>query len=283
MGRNIGFGGGINFKWDFGRGFSLSAGVGASWTVPAWQTHSLNIAVNVYNTGVGTRSGVYGKPDDQTYIDFIISPAITVGNPTVKNPAILNTFNNNTASGVMNYRKNSFTFGTNFVKNSIGRNQQVGYIGFKLNKFDFSFYNDFIPLLGDTEDRWWTGGGSLNLGPLFVGTDVFTEIRDKDSYKFNPEKNKYEWKSDPAGNLANGHHGTYYQNSNAREFNNGQTIISLRNKNASMGFVMTGSKHMWSQNLIHNYGFFKNLLFYSEAKPQYGITGQSGVYSNWPK
>ena len=115
-------------------------------------THSVNFSFQLYNTGLGTNSGKHGRPD-RTYFDFAISPAITFGSPTLKNPATLNTFHNDAASGVVNNHKYSATLGSNFAWNSVGRNQRVGYAGFKLNKFGFNFYNDVIPFLGDDDDR----------------------------------------------------------------------------------------------------------------------------------
>jgi hypothetical protein len=223
---------------------------------------SLNVGANLYNSGVGTRSGVLGG-NDKMYSDLSINPAFTYGSGQ-SNSVTLNTFNNNTASGVSNNFENSVTLGTNFVLNSDGRNQRVGYAGFKSGKVDFSFYNDVIPILGDRDDRWWTGGGSLNIGDISLKADVFTGIRDKNSYIQN-KRGKYEWKPE-AGNPANGIHGTYQQTSFEKSFNNGQTIWGFRN----WGAVYSGKGHMYPQSTIHNY-MSDNLLFESQAKQSSSI------------
>jgi hypothetical protein len=197
------------------------------------------------------------------YSDLSISPAFTYGRGQ-SNSVTLNTFNNNMASGVSNNFENSVTLGTNFVLNSDGRNQRVGYAGFKSGKVDFSFYNDVIPVLGDQDDRWWTGGGSLNIGDISLKADVFTGIRDKSTSYINPDYGTI-WDPTP-GNPANGIHGTYQQTLFEKSFNNGQTIWGFR----SWGAVYSGKGHMYPQSTIHNY-MSDNLLFESHAKQSSSI------------
>jgi hypothetical protein len=163
------------------------------------------------------------------------------------------------ASGVSNNFENSVTLGTNFVLNSDGRNQRVGYAGFKSGKVDFSFYNDVIPVLGDRDDRWWTGGGSLNIGDISLKADVFTGIRDKSTSYFNLN-DKLEW-TKAKGNPGSGVHGTYIQTPFEKSLNNGQTIWGFRN----YGAVHSGKWHMYPQSIIHNY-LSGDLVFESQAK-----------------
>ncbi|MDR2475934.1 MAG: hypothetical protein LBD45_08770 [Bacteroidales bacterium] len=168
--------------------------------------------------------------------------------------------------------------------NSDGRNQRVGYAGFKLGKVDFSFYNDVIPVLGDQDDRWWTGGGALNIGNFSSATDVFTGIRDPNSY--HPEKKGIDrW--DPApGNPAGGRFDTYMQSAYNQQLNSEQTIYGLRGLgNTSISFVIHGQQ-MWSQDIIHNnFGLpslpiieylNRNRLFHSTAGTTYGIWINTG-------
>jgi hypothetical protein len=228
---------------------------------------SLNVGGNIYNSGVGTRSGVLGR-NDKMYSDLSISPAFTYGSGQ-SNSVTLNTFNNNMASGVSNNFENSVTLGTNFVLNSDGRNQRVGYAGFKSGKVDFSFYNDVIPVLGDRDDRWWTGGGSLNIGNLSLATDVFTGLREQIGSKAN---------GDPIYNInldTGGRFGQYIQAASEQVFNSGQTILSLRGigGTSNTGIYNEGSKHLWSQNIIHNIPLVKTPTFKSTSKSSYGIFG----------
>lgn len=279
-GKKTSFGGGVSMKCTFGGGFGFSLGVGFGISQRSKAgMMSMNTSINIYNSGVGTRSGVLGGPD-KTYIDFALSPALTIPfkfeNSYMRNPAILNTFHNNAVSGVMNPYKNSASLGSNFVFNfnSERRNQQVGYFGFKLNQFDFNFYNDVIPLLGDTGDRWWTGGGSLNLGPFSVATDVFTGERDPKSRVRSPDNpKKWMWLED-TDNPTGSKNGTYVQTDDERMFNNGQTLLSLRNRNAAIGLFMEGKGQMWSQIFIHENLTKESRLFYSQSEFQSGIIGR---------
>jgi hypothetical protein len=205
--------------------------------------------------------------NDKVYSDLSISPAFTYGSGQ-SNSVTLNTFNNNMASGVSNNFENSVTLGTNFVLNSDGRNQRVGYAGFKSGKVDFSFYNDVIPVLGDRDDRWWTGGGSLNIGNFSLATDVFTGLRDRTYY----DPKEKAWTQLP-GNPAGGTFGTYIQTPYEQSLNSGQTLFGVRFGNISVSSQVHGNQ-MWSQDFIHNnlglppiFGIYinKNLLFNSTS------------------
>ena len=268
------FGVGVSLKYTFGGRFSLAVGAGMSQRYGgAMLSH--NIGLNIYNSGVGTRSGVRGRPDI-TFRDLNISHAFTCGWGGYKNPAVLNTFHNNAISGVMNPYKDSFTLGTNFVYNSIGRNQLVGYLGVKFDQFDLNFYNDVILLIGDKEDRWWTGGGSVNYRHFSIATDVFTGIRNP---KIRDKEGNLVYPKD-TDNPAKGNHGTYQQTADQREYNNGQTLFLVRDRYRAAGLVMEGSSHMRFQNLIHDRDGWLQWMgnvprFYSEAERRYGITGRS--------
>jgi RHS repeat-associated protein len=255
----------LTLNVNFSGGFSVSAALGLS-QKSGNNMFSLNVGANLYNSGVGTRSGVLGG-NDKMYSDLSISPAFTYGSGQ-SNSVTLNTFNNNMASGVSNNFEKSVTLGTNFVLNSDGRNQRVGYAGFKSGKVDFSFYNDVIPILGDRDDRWWTGGGSLNIGNFSLATDVFTGERDF-STRMKNEKGEYIWLDAP-GNLANGKYQTYIQDSYNQSYNNGQTIFSLRAGQTTIGGAFSGAGHMWSQRGIHNMPFIQCHLFYSTAANNIG-------------
>ena len=82
-------------------------------------------------------------------------------------------------------------------------------------------YNDLFSFVGgDGNDRWWTGGISLNIkagnvGVLTASTDVFTGERlgkDKDG----------SWLSTP-NNPFGGKYGTYGQSQKNQLLNNGQS------------------------------------------------------------
>ncbi len=237
-----------NFTGSLGVGISGQSGnfMGAA-----------NFNVNISNFGLGTTSGSTGR--NQLQFDFVASPSITVGGGQAPSLA-LNTFNNQSATGVSNTFENSFTLGSNFVFNSEGRNQRVGYAGFRVGNVQGNFYNDVVPGLGDRDDRWWTGGGSVQVamggGSLTLGTDVFTGERMGQNFAGN-------WLLQ-GGNPAGGRHGTYRQSTYNQLLNNGQTFLRLQNNFQTGWGAVGGSSHMYSQDFIHN-RLTSNPLFRSTA------------------
>jgi hypothetical protein len=195
--------------------------------------------------------------------DFVASPSLTLGKGDgTKLP--LNTFNDNSLSGVSVDYKSSITLGTNVVVNSEGRNQGVGFIGLKSGDVSLNGYNDLFKFVGgDGDDRWSTGGISLNvkagnIGVATFATSVFTGERlGKDD--------KGNWRS-ATGNPSGGKYGTYEQTTKNQLLNNGQSRIILSGVNGLYldGGVTGGRNHMYSQNSIHN-NLSKNLLFHSTA------------------
>ncbi|MBP6184081.1 MAG: RHS repeat-associated core domain-containing protein [Saprospiraceae bacterium] len=255
-----GIGLGFGFKTNFRGGFSASLALGSSFK-SGNVMGSVNVAANFYNYGLGTAHGASGNLSFQR--DIIISPALTGGSGS-GNALPLNTFHNNSATGVSNDFQSSGSVGSNFVFNSDGRNQRVGYGGGKVGDVGVNIYNDIAPLgLGDKNDRWWSGGGSVqfasNAGNSIIGSDVFTGLRSgKDEFN--------NWLSRP-GNPAGGLYGTYDQDSYNQLLNNGQSISTLPGINPINYKRNAGKDHMYLQNFIHNY-LTKNKLFYSTAKDQ---------------
>jgi hypothetical protein len=251
----IGFGIGLRIS---GGSYSASIAIGASYKSGNFMG-GLNLSANFYNSGLGTSHGSTGNFSSQ--IDLVTSPSLTFGGGQGTSLP-LNTFNNNTSTGVSNDFAGSGTLGTNFVFNSEGRNQRVGFLGGKSGDVGFNLYNDVIPGLGDRNDRWWTGGGSLQIksgengASLTLGTDVFTGLRlGKDD--------KGSWLA-AAGNPAGGKFGTYAQDVANQQLNNGQTIIIGGANGLQLGGATGGQGHMYSQNAIHNH-LTKNKLFQSTA------------------
>jgi Bacterial toxin 23 len=249
----------VGLRFSSGGAYSTSFAVGTSYQNGNFMG-GLNIAANFYNSGLGTPHGTTGQFSAQT--DLIVSPSITWGNGT-GNPLPLNTFNNNTSTGVTNSFQGSATVASNFVFNSDNRNQRVAYIGGKTGDVGFNFYNDILPGLGDGDDRWWTGGFSFQLaipkeGNLALGTDTFTGIR----FPKDPDtKERPIIPNNPSG----GKWGTYAQPKGNQELNNGQTLLILQGMNGlNIGGAAGGKKHMYSQDFIHN-NLSKNKLFHSTA------------------
>ena len=198
----------------------------------------------------------------ELHLDGVMSISSTIGWGGLARKAIpLNTFTNNTATAIENPFYNSFTLASNIVKNSHGRNQRVGYFGGKIKgRLGLNTYNDVFPFIGDGDDRYWSGVGSiqyvLNDDYVFtLGSDIFTEERiaiNKQAKEFEHDHN----------NPANGSVGTFYQTRLQRLYNDGQTYISLEgNRNFNVRYL--GEIHMKPQWVVHN-NFTKDALFYYE-------------------
>lgn len=164
-----------NFSVSFGLGISkkinraISNRLGEWAIIPAYQMNT-----NIYKNGIGNS---IHRNRRKYQIDFVNSLSLTVGykefgknNSSTENI----TFNPMTTPSVRysDYEV-STTIATNFIINNNNRNQQIGFIG--LNLWDFiraGYYNDgpFFDKIGfgDSYDRWWTGGGFIELN-----TEVF--------------------------------------------------------------------------------------------------------------
>ncbi|RCX00990.1 RHS repeat-associated core domain-containing protein, partial [Schleiferia thermophila] len=240
------FGGSFGFTLSSGGHMSASIGVGVSYQTPNFMG-AAKISASAYNFGLGTSHGSTGMRGLQ--MDLVGSLSATGGWGSA-NGLTLNTFSNNARSGVQNTFKNSLTLGSNFVFNSNGRNQRVGYVGLRSGDVQAGVYNDFFPVLGDRDDRFWTGGGSLQFSTgatssLTMGTDVFTGER----LGKNPLTGGWLLNgSNPAG----GKFGTYAQTPGQQLLNNGQTYFRVEN-GMLMGIGSVGGQnHMYSQDAIHN-------------------------------
>jgi RHS repeat-associated protein len=250
---------GFGLRTNFSGGFSVSVAVGVSQRGQNVMG-SINMALSVYNYGLGTIHGSTGLYSN--HLDLVISPALTMGSGTGRSIP-MNTFSNNMPTGVFNNFEGSGTLASNFVLNSSGRNQRVGFAGGKRGSPSFGMYNDVIPILGDGDDRWYTGGGNLTIGSDFgnfmIGTDVFTGER-------LGKNSAGKWLSNPS-NPAGGLHGTYDQSLYDQKLNNGQSLSTLPGINQINIRRIVGRDQMWSQNYIHNY-LTNNRLFHSTAKEE---------------
>ncbi|MBL4662988.1 MAG: hypothetical protein JKY22_05425 [Flavobacteriaceae bacterium] len=246
-----------------GAGTNVNASVafGLSSRIGAFQP-SANISATFYNGGLGTTSLARGFQRD-----VVASGALTVGGGNAS-PVGLNTFNPNTASGVQNTFKNSGTIGTNFVFNSSGRNQQVGFAGARFGDVSIGTHNDFggFKMLGlsDGQDRFHTGGGFLSIGTndsSFQGTlsfNVFTAMTN-----VNDGLGSDSFTSELLGGSP--------VNVNSFSLNQGSTSFSFRSNNFTGGFSTLGRSSMFSQNGIHKLINFH--LIPSTTKDTFNVSG----------
>ncbi len=130
---------------------------------------SYQAAINIYYNSIGDNI-----LDDfkGAHIDFVHSLMSSLGtfreNPGEFNNELMHKpFHSQTAAVVRDRFQNSITVGTNFILNNTNRNQRVGFMNFNLGRFlHLHYFNDGTPYTGfssDGYDRWWTGGGSMEL------------------------------------------------------------------------------------------------------------------------
>ncbi|HMR42634.1 MAG TPA: hypothetical protein PKC40_02310 [Saprospiraceae bacterium] len=135
---------------------------GGAYAFPAYQA-----SLNIYANGLG--DNIFDSYR-QTNVDFVSSFVFHFGFDKRENPAYpvpLRPFNSMTAPVLENPFVGSFGVGTNLVLNNQRRIQVVGVGGFNLwRRVTLWYYNDggpFFKYFGDRYDRWWTGGGGLEI------------------------------------------------------------------------------------------------------------------------
>jgi hypothetical protein len=155
--------------------FRLGADIGiGSEFIDNWLYESVNVELQLYNFGLGTRSH-----NNQLYpANFEILPALTLtaGWPnrfnSVQDPnryVNLYYFSNYARPALQNPFNHSVSIGTVFsiVTDPEKKSQRIGFIDLNIaGGFQFAYYNDgSIPFeqleLGDAYDRYQTGGGML--------------------------------------------------------------------------------------------------------------------------
>lgn len=224
---------------------------------------SLNIGVRYYEGGLGS-TGLGG--DRQ--VDLIVTPALAVGFKQFKidgKPGMAieqNIFNSYSTFAVDNELKLSLAGGMNFIINSEGRHQFTGGFMGRIWFVTAMTYND---LFGDTDDRWWTGGGNIGIhfglsknkwvafpGSVYLGTEVFTgeRITKIDDHSI-PSRDRY---------FVFPFEGFLYYTQSLRdaELTNGIGRLYLRSNGFGGRVYYTGgmgkgfSNPMWMQNKIHD-------------------------------
>ena len=167
------FGAAINLRFYLnGKGasnysISVSGGISRAFFDKPQLIPSYQLAINVYNNGIGTNMLRAFKA---TEIDVVNSFALTLGQAHKYKDFIwdLRTFNQMTANAIQTNLNWSLSIATNFLSNNHRRDQQVGFIGGNFQQMRFGYFNDGPPFqllgLGDAQDRWWTGGAFLEIG-----------------------------------------------------------------------------------------------------------------------
>lgn len=157
----------------------ISINAGAALPVFKYLYPSVNIELDVYNGGLGTRSGSPLK-ESATSSDLIVAVTATAGGPYTlkgKSPGYafkrnvpLQYFANFITPALQNPYDYSLSAGVNYIYALDSRkvHQKVGFIDGHVLNAQLGYYNDGGPLitglnLGDHHDRYYTGGGFINV------------------------------------------------------------------------------------------------------------------------
>lgn len=270
----------VSVNLGSGNSSSVSASIGVGMSFKGKNIMgALNTSARFYAGGLGS----LGAKDPQ--FDLTASPSLTVGTGSAGSQP-LTTFNSSTNYAVNNNFKYSITAATNLnlnfgrennlASNLPGSFQRVGGINARAGDFSLSTYNDVFPLIGDGDDRYWTGGGSVFIGQresfnLTLGTEVFTGERfSKDG---NSNSGNYSSYNSRGSDLQTH---PYYGTLN-NKYTNGHTFLKISNGQYSANVGLSGVgkfDSMYSQNLIHD-NFPSGTLprFYSNYKQAVQIGG----------
>ncbi|WP_315814408.1 hypothetical protein [Paraflavitalea speifideaquila] len=270
--------------WDK-KGFSIGVGYGIWKDNPSLQ-YSLNTAVQwrVYKAFLGNyRNGA--NPNDtrsKSQLVFTFSPMLTLN--LSKGRYVyqeLEPFYLGTPNAVFNDYKYAVTLGTTFTASPRGtyknvstirnRTQQACMLAINLRNFNFTMYDDYVPILttifqlGDNWDRFFTGGGFVRYRfndhyTLHIYSEVYTGLNRANPF-LAPDIISYKnrgniWK---LKNYANQNAGQEYFNSSwfiaslsytGPQMPGTQSGVYLPNFHFSIG--STAPWTMFSQNFIHS-------------------------------
>jgi len=230
-------------------GFSANLAAGVTQRLGNFQWGG-TAAVNLYQGGIGAVLSSQNRQfrgKNQFNTDIILSGSATLGDGRHDTLPLL-TFNHAYPAVVLQGYKKSITHAQNFVFNFRGRHQRVGTYGFKLYNVYLQLYNDVDIFLGDADDRFWTGGGSISVyltdSYYFAfGTDVFTGERNplRSSHPQNPPRG-YPYED-------------YDQAPGDQQLNIGKLFLQLNSYEHNFNFEIarTGRRDMTFQNIIHKW------------------------------
>ena len=269
----------IKLRWFFnpkgngGSNYSVSASFSVSRNImiekkwfwqafPFWQ-----VSANIYSNGLGTNLLPSLK---RTQLDIVNSVGLSNGFgklPGKENLYLVQPFNFMTSSAMMHDVFGfNFTFGSNFIVNNHRRNQQVGFVNVGLrDNLQVSFYNDGPPFhvigLADGHDRWWTGGGRVQLNfDITPGEKKFWQWLDrkplsKHFHSFYYLFDRFTGDVQDAYVLSNHLFLDKVPTKDKAQnfFNRGQTIFGFRHSNGTgLSVALIGDYKIDVQDWIHN-------------------------------
>lgn len=293
--RDIEFGASINLTYSFlgkktSGNFSLGAAIGISTLLleekdirlrPGYQ-----IAVNIYNNGLGTSLADKQRKRDGAQIDLINSIVLIggIGNLSDRDSSFnrARLFNHMTAAAIENQVSWATVTGAyNIIFNNNHRNQHLWFAGVDaVDVLRVGFYNDGPPFakvgFGDTYDRWWTGGGFIELdleGIHKLAKGVYGERDEEEPFEYTTpgylfqstlfynfdrftgdNQDAYELANYLAINYFESEPTNGYVDYNQQFYNQGQTLFGYKHKNGwGLGANFLGQwRRIDIQDFIHD-------------------------------
>lgn len=263
---------------------SASSGIGSNFISPIIYP-TLNAEVQFYTGGFGTQKPMAHKK--KSTVNFILALTVTGGYKNllrVENELKLSGrnvplyyFSNFSFPSLLNPFDNSLSLGTNLIwsTNKSKVFQRVGFLNLHpFRSFQISYYNDGPPFdmlgLGDTKDRFYTGGGIISYhGPKHTAVNLV----EFGYHKFSGySKGSYE--------VANQLQHAYvsYKDDMQQFFNRSMWSLTIANPNQHWGVNLreyNNTKHD-IQHLIHWSGYYP---FHLVAHPKTVSVGGVGYFS----
>jgi len=284
----------VTGEWGLSLGFT-------NWITYTRLQPSENFSINAHfgKNNLGNRN----KPYNHWQLNVISSTCLTYAfsNDQSQHYDEINPFYFGNSSGAFQNYKHSITLGSSFVAlpKGIGRNvttprnrsQQLVYLQVKTGDFQINVYEDylvftdnkFFGMLADNRDRFYTGGGNvqLRINKNFIAkyyTEIYTgnSYPDQDDYPdfvdvsdttranffchmygtVGPRRPlKYAYQ-DPGQNMFNrGRNFIALQMSSRLITSNRQTLVNPHYTNDNLQVMLglhRGVAEMWQQNLIHS-------------------------------
>jgi hypothetical protein len=227
------------------------------------------ITLNYYSKGLGT--SIVDGENRSGQLDLVTSFFATGGMydaRRVNSLKYIRPFNQFSATSIYHDMDYALTYGTSFIVNNHGRNQQVGNLNFNIDQIMLGYYNDgfwpFNRFASDLYDRFWTGGGYFSIGMNVYGIAGEREWFDQQFLEYAYDRF--------TGNVQNGYKlskelllfAVPQRNTKDIFLNRALTSISLRNRSgSSMGIGVYGQCPKCDiQDFLHRkLGFSRHLSF----------------------
>lgn len=267
--KNVFYGVSTRAVFDLGKNlkssFRIGISTGLGYSFYSSNLTSLNLEYSFLWSGLGTY-----RNEDCSY--FVFSPNFTQSFTSSYQSNILNEYRNQplyyftdlVAPSLQNPFLNSGSVGVNFVKffNKRIRDyqwQRIGHIGFKFNAFHIAYNNDggpILKLIGDKEDRYFTGGGFVN---VHLNQDLIVNKFNISFYKFTGYN---EMSFEASDELL--YSSVDYKDANQNYFNKGFWEFGIGNSEFGSAFVRINNPNNTKefQNFIHyhmGFGYHQNL------------------------